>query len=238
MIPNSIFMNTQRKILIGYTSRLFCDGMEAILQENKGYKIVDSVPARNGIAERLSIKNGEEVDILLIELCKPRKHDIDFVKSLLEGFNGLKVFLVSHLPHHKISKELIEMGIGAFLLKSCSKKDLIMALDKLSAGLNYYCTDITMSIMHPRKEVSYEDEVHLTEREKQVLSELVNSKTNYQIADKLKLSENTVKAHRRNIQNKFGVNNLMGMVRYACRSNLIDFGRDEFCIECPHCLPN
>jgi len=224
--------------MIGYTSKLFCDGLEAIIQDYGGYKIIGTIPVRNLLLEKLSKNKRKEIDIVLIELCKPRNTDIDLIKSLLIGHNNLKVFLVSNLPHHKISKELIELGIGAYLLKSCNRNDLIMALDKLSDGLNYFCTDITMSIMNPMKEASVKENIHLTGREKQILAELVTCQTNCEIAGKLKLSENTVKAHRRNIQNKFGVNNLMGMIRYACRSNLIDFGKDGFCRECPHCNPS
>jgi len=228
-------MNGVINVLIGYSSRLFCDGLESIVASTDRYRVADSVPVWKGLVDRLQSNN---IDIVIIELCRPRKSDVDNLLTILHDHPGHKIFLISHLAHYKISRQLLDSGIAAYVLKSCTRKDLLMALDKLADNLNYYCTNITMSIMNSAREPYREPGVTLTERERQVLSGLVNCQTNNEIANKLGLSENTVKAHRRNIQSKFGVNNLLGMVRFACRSNLIDFGKDDYCAECPHCYQN
>lgn len=228
-------MNGRTNILIGYSSRLFCDGLESIIGSLDRYTVIDSVPVWKGLFDRLANNN---VEIVIIELCKPKKPDVDSLVKILHEYPGHKIFLISHLAHFKISRQLLDSGVAAYLLKSCSRKDLLMALDKLADNLNYYCTNISMSVMNSMREPQVSEDFSLTEREKEVLSDLVNCRTNIEIADKLGLSENTVKAHRRNIQAKFGVNNLLGMVRFACRSNLIDFGKDDFCLECPHCYNN
>ena len=236
MHPNLKSMNGQIKILIGYSSRLFCNGLEAIISGSDRFEVTDTVPVWQGLHDRLEKMNGGE--IVIIELCKPRKVDIEAILTILHEHPVYKIFLISHLAHHKITRQLLECGIGAYLLKSCSQKDLMMALEKLSDNKNYFCSDITMSVMNSVRESKPETIISLTIREREILKGLVNGNTNNEIAGALGLSENTVKAHRRNIQAKFGVNNLLGMVRYACRSNLIDFGRDEYCLECPHCYQN
>ena len=98
----------------------------------------------------------------------------------------------------------------------------------------YICADISKSLLSGKRRIQEEENKLLTDREKEVLFLLVNNTSIKKIAHSLKISENTVKTHRRNIHSKFGVSNLIGLVRYACRSNLIDFGDDEYCMVCPY----
>ncbi len=61
----------------------------------------------------------------------------------------------------------------------------------------------------------------LTEREKQVLIELVHGLSNKEIADKLHISTHTVISHRKNISQKAGIKSLSGLTIYAITQNII-----------------
>lgn len=223
----------KNQIVIGYTAKLFSDGLESMIEEFDGFAVLDRAPVGKALLDLLKPLN--DVDILIIELNYPGNNDLVNLRSLLTAFPLIKILLLSYLPRNHMSSKLIECGIDAYLLKSCTRQDMLTALKKLIDNKNYFCSDITKNIMAANKRSQNKAEINLTIREKEILTMLVNCKTNNQIAIKIGLSENTIKTHRRNIQTKFGVNNLLGMVRYACRTNLIDFGVDEFCMECPHC---
>lgn len=62
----------------------------------------------------------------------------------------------------------------------------------------------------------------LTEREQEVLELLVDGLTNVEIADRVYLSENTIKKHLRNIMEKFHSNNRVEAAVYAVREGLVD----------------
>lgn len=219
------------QVIIAYKTSLLADGLELIIEGASNYCVIGKIPYGNELVELLSSFN--ETNIVIIELNCPLDTDLIYIDSLIEMFPTLKVFLLSHLPQIKMIKKILESRINAYLLKSCSKQDMIIALDKLAENKNYFCAQITKTLVE-KKNDAFEDDNLLSSREKEILGLLVSCKTNIEIANFLGLSENTIKTHRRNIQNKFGVNNLIGMIRYACRANLLDFENDEFCLKCPH----
>lgn len=222
----------KHKISIAYTTRLFSDGLEAIIERFEDFSVVSAIPIGKELFNKLS--NNSFDQILILQVNCPSSRDLDHITNLIEAYPHVKVLLISLLPRTDIGIELIESGISGYLLKSCTKKDLSSALYKITENKPYICSEITQNLFKGKKKDHDKKEYDLTDREKEVLSMLVSSHTNKQIASKLNLSENTVKTHRRNIYTKFGVSNLLGMVRFACRSNLIDFGDDGYCLVCPY----
>ena len=220
------------KISIGYTTRLFSDGLEAIIDRFENFTVEFTSPIGKELFNKLANNSFEQ--ILILQVNCPSTRDLDQIKKLIESYPLVKILFLSLLPRTNIGFELIESGISGYLLQSCAKEDLLSALNKISENKPYICSDITQNLFTGKKKDHDKKEYDLTDREKEVLSMLVSSHTNKQIASKLNLSENTVKTHRRNIHTKFGVSNLLGMVRYACRSNLIDFGDDGYCLVCPY----
>lgn len=218
------------QVLIGYTSRLFSHGLEAILEHFENFSLFGSAL----VGERLTSALGANgmPDFLILETDTPRERDLSYIGFLAERFPSVKILLISQLAHRQMTAKLLESGISGYLLKSCTSKDLLTALLKMSEEKPYFCSDITKTLLASSNSQTEPEEYALTERETEILALLVQSHTNKYIADNLSISENTVKTHRRNIQKKFGVSNLLGMVRYACRENLVDFGCDEFCKSC------
>lgn len=222
----------KHSISIAYTTRLFSDGLEAIIGHFEDFSITFTSPIGKDLIHQLTNHSFEQ--ILILQVNCPSTRDLNQIKNLMETYPFLKILLLSLLPRTNIGIELIESGISGYLLKSCTKEDLLSALNKITENKPYICSDITHNLFSGKK-TDYDKKTYdLTDREKEVLSMLVSSHTNKQIADKLNLSENTVKTHRRNIHSKFGVSNLLGMVRYACRANLVDFGDDGYCLVCPY----
>ena len=221
----------QHNISIGFKSRMFSDGLDSIVKSFDHFNVLSSFPFGNN-----QLKNLPEIqveDILILELNCPSNRDLESILLLREKYPLHKFILISMLPRHNVGIRLMEIGISAYLLKSCGQNDLLTALNKVVNGKHYYCADITENLLSAKSKAEHVKEIELTEREKEILGMLVTGLTNKQIANCLNISENTIKTHRKNIQQKFGVSNLIGMVRYACRSNLIDFGDDGFCTVCP-----
>ena len=220
------------RISIAFTSKLFADGLESMIRDHEKFCMQFSSPAGDELINHLVNHSVEQ--IMILELDCPGSKDLDIIHELKESFPFIRILLISQMPRQKIGIELIDSGISGYLLKSCTKQDLFAAVDKIIENKPYICSVITRQLFAAGKEVPLEENYALTEREKEVLTMLANSYTNKQIAFKLNLSENTVKTHRRNILSKFGVSNLLGMITFAYRSNLIDVGSSEHCYGCPH----
>jgi DNA-binding NarL/FixJ family response regulator len=218
------------QVLIGYTYRLFSNGLEALMESFDNFSLFGSALVGDHLTSALGT-NGS-LDFLILEMDLPGERDLGYIGSLAKSFTSLKILLISHLPNKQMTSKLLESGISGYLLKSCSRQDLLTALHKMSEDKPYFCSDITKTLLASNNSHQDPEENILTERETEILALLVQSHTNRYIAENLSISENTVKTHRRNIHKKFGVSNLLGMVRYACRENLVDFGCEEFCKSC------
>ena len=219
-------------VIIAYTSRLFSHGLERIIDGFEKFTVVGSFPVGDKLNPTL-VNHGTP-DFLIIEIDIPGKGDLEYIRLLTQMHTSVRILLISHLSNRQITGELLESGILGYILKSCSSEDVLSALKKMLENTPYFCSHITKTLLSSSGSNQNPDEQILTVRELEVLSLLVQSYTNKYIADNLQISENTVKTHRRNIQKKFGVSNLLGLVRFACREQLIDFGCEEFCTTCPH----
>lgn len=222
----------QNQVLIGYSSSLFSNGLESIIDGFENFSVLNSVPVGDKLKTMLG--NNGSADFLILELEHPGDRDLKYVKLLAETFSAVKILLLSHLPNRHITSSLLESGILGYVLKSCTWQDLLSALGKMAEDRPYICSDITKTLLSNTRLNKENEQIALTGREIEILALLVQSHTNRYIADDLNISENTVKTHRRNIQKKFGTTNLLGMIRYACRENLVDFGCADYCTTCPY----
>jgi DNA-binding NarL/FixJ family response regulator len=224
-------INKKHQIVIGFTHELCSQGLEAMIDSSDDFAIHGILPVSK-LTEHLKTKNS--TDIIIIELKCPGKNDLDLIIQLKKEHPLIRIMLISLQPCLDLSRNLIDSGLDAFILKSCSKTDMFAALRKIAEGKSYYCSDIIKSLMVSNSASDKKTEIELTQREVEVLAHLAAGKSNFTIAKELRLSENTIKTHRKNILAKFGVNNLIGMIRFACRARLLDYGADGFCEGCPH----
>lgn len=219
-------------VIIGYKTKLLSDGLKRVLNHYEGFSVIADYPIGDYAHSEVPEHTSETLYIL--ELNCPAQRDLGYIQHINGVYPHHKIITLSYLPRHDMIVELLDSGISGCFLKSCGAEDLIMGMRKIAEGKPYFCSEITRNMLTARKKNVSQAEFDLTERERDVLGMLVNSYSNKQIASALSLSENTVKTHRKNIHAKFGVSNLIGLVRYACRTNLIDFGDDGFCLVCPY----
>ncbi len=218
-----------KNICIAYSNRLFAEGLELIFKLFDEYQVVQSSPVdidHTGYSNNL--------DIVIFEFDYPKKEDVKKILSILNTHPGILILVISNLSSNNISSELLESGISGYLLKACSKEDLLNALNKMSEGKNYFCTDITRELICAEKKIQNNNETLLTEREKEILIQLVTKNSTNEVAEILNISENTVKTHRRNIRTKLGAQNSIGMFLYAIRNKLLEFSDHDLCLECPY----
>lgn len=222
---------SKNQILIGYTNRLFADGLESIIEAYGEFTVVRSEPIHAKFIDL--VKRSVGIEALILEMEHISEIDFNIICDLMNDQPNIHILLISHMPCAKLRGVLIESGIEAYLLKTCGGADLLIALRKIMDGKFYFCSEIIKAIMIENKKSEEKKQYELTHREEEILSMLIDGKNNIEIARKMSLSENTVKTHRKHIFTKFGVNNLLGMVRYACAAQLINHGREEFCKNCP-----
>ena len=218
--------------LIGFHNRLCAEGLRSMINENELFNVTNLM--QNGMNLIQSAKS-KELDLLILDLIYPGCDSIEYLREIKKTNKSLKILIISDLTRNGILKDILNTGIEGYILHSCSKNDLYNAVQKLLNNERYICTSLTSQLLCNIEENSkYQTNINLTDREKEILSLLIKMKSNKLIASQLHISELTVKTHRKNIMKKFGSRNLLSLVRYACRENLINGKDDDFCKGCPH----
>lgn len=221
------------RITLGYTNRLFAEGLDLMVKGFKEYEVFYSIQMNELLDHYSKKRNGPKV--LILELDIPRKSDLVIIQAILKIRPDLLILLLTSTPSPSISFELIECGISAYILKSCQSTDLLSALNKIINGENFFCSKITKKLISNQGSNGQHKTLELlTQREREILVLLVNNTSTSEVGEKLSISQNTVKTHKRNIQSKLGIHSMIGMLLYAVRNSLVEVGYHDLCSTCPH----
>lgn len=212
------------QIIIGYNNKLISESLCSLILHKPFYQVNALIPNGPELIKQLKYKTA---DYILIEEDTPNFTTIEYLQEIREEYPLKKIILIATTCGNGYTSRLMDSGLSAFLLKSCTKEDFYIALAKIGEGKKFFCSIITQLLLKEYKEKEKEPPMSLTNREMQVLKCLVYGHTNKEIARELEISESTVKTHRKNLMGKFGTNNLIGLMRYASQENLLNFDSEE-----------
>jgi DNA-binding NarL/FixJ family response regulator len=181
--------------------------------------------AENG-KELLGLIKNEVPDVVIVDLQMPVMDGSEASKQILQKYPDIKIIVLTMHDSNKFILHMMDLGVHAFLLKNTEPDELEKAIYAV-ADKDFYHNDLVASVL--RKNVkdrkSGQDALfktaELTEREKEILLLICQELTMKEIGQRLFLSENTVRNHRVNIMEKVGVNNIVGLVKYAYDAGVI-----------------
>ena len=216
-------MKKQIKVFIADDHTLFRKAMVNLIQTFNRVSVVKD--AENG-KELLTLMKYESPDVALIDLQMPVLDGTDTCEQILSKYATTKVIVLTMHDSEKYILHMIEMGVHAFLLKNSEPDELERAIYAVYDN-DFYHSDLVSSVL--RKNVREKTagnrpdfaKAVLSDREKEVLVMICREFTIREIADRLSLSENTVRNHRVSIMEKTEARNTVGMVKYAYEIGLI-----------------
>ena len=211
------------RVLIADDHALFRDGLRSLL-EARGVEVV--AEARNG-REAVSLAQQHSPDIVLMDLTMPEMTGLEATRLISAGLPAVKVVVLTASEDDADLFEAIKSGAQGFLPKDIEAARLFSMLDGVMRGEPALTPGLARKLLsefaHPAPSRQEQSPELLTEREREVLELLVLGVTsNRELADRLFVSENTVKYHLRNILTKLHVQNRAQVIAYALRHKLVD----------------
>lgn len=192
---------------------VFRDGIGAMLATQPDMQLV--AEASTG-REAVALFNVHQPDVTLMDLRLPDISGVEALSLIRESHPNAKVIVLTTYKGDVQALRAIRAGAFGYLLKSTLRTNLLEAIRTVDAG-------------HKRipPEVASEMAVHaaddlLTPREIEVLKEVAVGSANKIIADRLSISEDTVKAHMKSILSKLGANDRTHAVTIATRRGFFD----------------
>ena len=212
------------KVFITDDHELYLEGLVLLLNKQPGIQVVGSALTGKELLQKLP---EVDVDILLLDVHLPDTGEEELLKKIRTVHPDLKILYLTIMRGTRYIHKLIRHDIHGYILKNTSIEELVKALKTVSEGKKYFSREINIidTDQDFRNTVTIEDkkvDEILSKREIEVLTLICKEYSNSEIAEKLFLSVSTVETHRKNLIAKLGVNNTVGLVKFALRNNLIE----------------
>mgnify|MGYP006381704637 CR=1 FL=1 len=188
--------------------------------------LLNSHPDMSVIGEGTNGKEAIELaknltpEIMIMDLLMPVMDGIDATKHIVETIPNVKVLILTSMSDQDHAIPALDAGASGYLLKESDPEELILAIKKAVNGETYIHSKITAELMtamqtNKSKQTSLDS---LTQREKEVLKEITNGKSNKEIASALYITEKTVKTHVSNILSKLELQDRTQAALFAIRN--------------------
>jgi DNA-binding NarL/FixJ family response regulator len=175
-------------------------------------------------AELFALLKTVVADIVLLDIILPDISGIEIARRLKTEYPKLKILVLSADNSASTIKEMIDIGIDGFIGKRESGIDLFTeAIHSIMQGVSYFGKDISEIICNLYLSIKKTSEVSIefTKQEKSIIELSFSGLPAKLIADRLKISINTVNWHKANIFRKLGINSAAEMVQYALKTGII-----------------
>jgi DNA-binding NarL/FixJ family response regulator len=209
------------KILIADDHALFRESLRRLL-EARGLEVVGE--AANG-REAVELSARLQPTLVLMDLSMPELDGIEATRRLAAEQPGVRVVMLTASTEDEDLFEALKAGAQGYLVKNLQAQEFFNLLDSALLGQPALTPELSRKVLRafsrPARE-ERKDPDALTERELEVLALMAEGVTsNRHLARQLKLSENTVKFHVRNILDKLHLHNRAQAVGFALREKVI-----------------
>ncbi|NPV42204.1 MAG: response regulator transcription factor [Anaerolineae bacterium] len=182
------------------------EGLKKILGTDPAIQVVGS--ASDG-SELIKLLPAHKPDLVLIDLKMPVMNGILATRQIRKEFPGIHVLVLSTYDDDEWVFDALRAGAEGYLLKDTPPTQLITAIKGTVEGKAYIDPKITGKVIERAASSSQPEErsevFDLTEREKEILALIAQGFSNADIAERLYLSEGTIRNYTKNLFQKLGV---------------------------------
>lgn len=210
-------------VLIVDDHPLYRKGIKRIL--NNIEFVTNCEEAENGRDCIVKLKE-KHYDIILLDLQMPEMDGVETAVVIKRDFPKSKIIILTMSDSKRQMIELLDMGVLGYVLKSTDEMELTEAILRVSEGVQYLSKevdDVWTRFLGNKSKFERNNsaiKVELSEREKEIIRMICKQMSTQEIADKLSLSNNTVKTHRTHIMRKLETDNVVGIAIYAVRAGI------------------
>jgi NarL family two-component system response regulator LiaR len=210
------------KIILADDHTMFREGLRAIINGESDMAVVGE--ARDGF-EVLEKVNELTPDVVLMDINMPRLDGIKATRHLSAQHPQARVIILTMYGQDQYVFESIRAGAWSYILKDAPARRLIETIRAVYRGEAVIDPSVTLKVLEQFRQLAQgqqgKDFPLLNEREVEILRLVAQGATNSAIAERLFLSENTVKHMVSEIIQKLHVNNRAEAIAYVMREGLI-----------------
>jgi len=165
--------------------------------------------------EAIQLFRTHRPDVTLMDVQMPEVDGIDALMAIRSEFPDARVIVLTTYSGDVQAMRALKAGAQAYLLKSLLQKELLDTIRDVHAGRKRIGQEVAAEL------ADHATDDALTAREVEVLQLVAAGNSNKLIADRLSLSEDTIKGHVRNILSKLGANDRTHAVTIGLKRGII-----------------
>ena len=178
--------------------------------------------------EAIRLARELQPDIMLMDIDMPEVSGLVVADLLRRELPKIKVLILSMHTNKEYVLRIIQCGARGFVLKEAPTDELMRAIECVSAGEAYFSSEVARVALNQFVRGSGEapGAPRLTNREREVLVQIAEGRSNKEIAGQLDIGVRTVETHRERIMRKLDIHSVAGLTRFAIANGLITLERE------------
>ncbi len=205
------------KVLLVDDHTVVRSGLGAVLLASEDLQLVGE--AGDG-EEAIRCCEKTQPDVILMDLLMPKMDGVTATKIIKERWPGVKIIALTSFKEKEYVEGALKAGATGYLLKNITAAELLSAIHGAVAGRPSLSPEAAQVLIQKVSEPAG-PAVDLTDREQEILALMVEGLPNNEIAQRLVVSQSTVKFHVSNILSKLGVTSRTEAVALAIKTRLV-----------------
>ncbi len=210
------------RLLLVDDHEIITDGIASLLEEEEHIHIVGKCSSGPDALEHIpSLKP----DVVITDIEMGEINGIELTRIIRKEYPNISIIILSMYDDSIKIQKSIEAGAMGYILKNTGKKELLKAIQNVFRGETYFSNEVNNSLVKGMVQQNKTDTDNpferLTKREMELTKLIAQEFTNPEIAEKMYISEFTVKTHRRNIIKKLDVKSTVGLVKLALKHQIL-----------------
>jgi len=156
-------------------------------------------------------------DVVVMDVRMPEMDGLEATRSLTDQAPDMKVLIFTAYSERSLLSRAFDSGATGYILKEAPHETLVKAIEKVASGEAYVDPELMPAFLAGKDQTEM-----LTAREREILQLLAVGMSNNDVAEKLFISQETVKSHVRHILTKLEADTRTHAVAIALRDAIID----------------
>ena len=214
------------KVLLVDDHAIVRAGLVMLLQSQKHLKVIGET---GSTVEALKLAADAQPDVILLDVVLGNDDGLELLPKLRKAAHNARILILTGTQNPEVYQRAVRLGAMGLVNKETAAEVLLKAIEKINAGEAWFdrmvMGDVLTEMTRGRDGRKTDPEAakikKLTDREREIIVLIAEGLKNKQIAERMFISETTVRHHLTSVFNKLGVADRLELMIYAFRHKLV-----------------